>query len=203
MKRILVPLTLLSSSHAAIPIALRLARESGATVVFMHVIQPTVIEEENEVSRGDLLARLRRDAKIQLNQLADTIRPQITTEIAVCEGHPAEMIVKQAGLLAAEMIVMCSHGYRGWLKWLHRNTALYVLKYAPCPVWSLSPGGSDRAVSLTLADNLSRLSEHPPWEQSHPVHSLFQLLFPDFGNAGHGGMARTFFTLNLTVNALK
>jgi nucleotide-binding universal stress UspA family protein len=199
MKKILVPLTLSSSSHAALALALNLAQESDATVVLLHVVQFGIAEEEKNISRTLLLNELRRDAEAQLNQIADGIRQRVPTEIVVCAGCPAGTIVEQAGHLEADAIVMCSHGYRGWLKWLHRNTALHVLKRAPCAVWQVSPGGNDKAFTLTLANHSPQGSMY---ENAHPIQSLLQILFPRFGNA-ETGATRTFFTLNFTVKQLE
>ena len=59
---------------------------------------------------------------------------QVTTEVLVCEGRPAEVIVETAKRLHADTIVMRTHGSRGWLKWLHRNTALKVMRQATCTI---------------------------------------------------------------------
>jgi len=45
--------------------------------------------------------------------------------------------------LQADTIVMCMRSYRGWLKWLHRNTALNVMRQAPCTIQLVSKEASD------------------------------------------------------------
>lgn len=139
-KIILVPLALSGNSHAALAIAKNLARESQANLVLLHVVQLNIAGEERGIQRPRLLNELCRNAEFQLQQLADGMGGQVTTEILVCEGLPAEAIVETARRLQADTIVMCTHGYRGWLKWLHRNTALNVMRQAPCTMWLVSPG---------------------------------------------------------------
>ncbi len=133
-KTILVPLALSGSSHAALVAARNLARESQARLVLLHVVQLNIAGEERGIQRTRLLNELCRDAEFQLQQLADCLCDPVTTEILVCEGRPAEAIVETAKRLQANTIVMCTHGCRGWLKWLHRNTALKVMRQAPCTI---------------------------------------------------------------------
>ncbi|MGB7746798.1 MAG: universal stress protein [Verrucomicrobiia bacterium] len=133
-KIILVPLALPGSSHAALEIARNLACESQARLVLLHVVQLNIAGEERGIQRTRLLHELCRDAEFQLQQLADCMGDQVATEILVCEGRPAEAIVETARRLHADTIVMSTHGCRGWLKWLHRNTARKVMRQAPCTI---------------------------------------------------------------------
>jgi len=139
-KTILVPLALSGSSHGALAIAKNLARESQAKLVLLHVVQLNIAGEERGIQRTRLLHELCGDVEFQLQQLADCMGDRVAAEILVCEGRPAEVIVETARRLQADTIVMCTHGYRGWLKWLHRNTALNVIRQAPCTMWLVSPG---------------------------------------------------------------
>jgi nucleotide-binding universal stress UspA family protein len=131
-KIILVPLALSGSPHAALAIARNLARESRARLVLLHVVQLNIAGEERGIQRTRLLQELCHSAEHQLQQLADCMGNQVITEILVCEGRPAEAIVETARRLQADTIVMGTHGCRGWRKWLHRNTALNVMRQAPC-----------------------------------------------------------------------
>jgi nucleotide-binding universal stress UspA family protein len=44
------------------------------------------------------------------------------------------MILQEAGASNADLIVMGAHQHAGWLGALHRNTAAYVMRQAPCPL---------------------------------------------------------------------
>ena len=133
-KIILVPLALSGSPHPALATARNLARESQAKLVLLHVVQLNIAGEERGIPRTRLLHELCRNAEFQLQQLADCLGGQVPTEILVCEGRPAAAIVETARRLQADTIVMCTHGYRGWSKWLHRNTALNVVRQWSCSV---------------------------------------------------------------------
>jgi nucleotide-binding universal stress UspA family protein len=133
-KTILVPLALSGSSHAALTLARNLARESQAMLVLLHAVQLNIVGEERGIQRARLLNELCRDAEFQLQQLADCMGDQVTTEVLVCEGRLADAIVETARRLQADAIVMSTHGRCGWLKWLHRNTALNVMRQALCTI---------------------------------------------------------------------
>jgi nucleotide-binding universal stress UspA family protein len=159
-KTILVPLTLSSSSHVALAIAKNLPRQSEARLVLLHVVQLNIAGEERGIQRARLLNELCRNAETQLRELANCMGDQVTTEILVCEGRPAEAIVETARRLQADTIVMCTHGYRGWLKWFHRNTALNVMRQAPCSTWLVVPGKRGAAVSVMIVDPLPNERAH-------------------------------------------
>jgi nucleotide-binding universal stress UspA family protein len=175
LKKILVPVTLSAGSRAAVGVAANLAQESGASIVLLHAVQLKIAGEERGIPRTRLLNELRDDVEDRLWQLIEGARVRVPTELVVCEGPPGETILEKANSLAADVIVMCTHGYRGWLRWLHRNTARYVLRHAPCPVWLVSPGKRNGATTLTIVDNTAAdRSLQPPsrHEYSHPLQSV-------------------------------
>jgi len=179
-KIILVPLTVSSSSHSALAIAKKLARESEAKLVLLHVVQLNIAGEEHGIQRTRLLNELCCNAEFQLQQLADCMGNQAATEILVCLGRPAEAIVEAAGRLQADTIVMCTHGHRGWLKWLHHNTALNVTRQAPCAIWLVSPGKRDATVNVMIVEHttINRLSERVAFrENQNPFRSFLRVLF--------------------------
>ncbi len=179
-KTILVPLTLSDASHAALAIAGNLARESDAKVVLLHVVQLNIAGEERGIQRTRLTNELCRDAESQLRQLAGSVGDQVTTDVLVCEGRPAEAIVETATRLGADAIVMRTHGHRGWLKWLRRNTALKVMRRAPCKVWLVLPGKRMETVSLMIVGRAQTCEHNESMvfhETQNPFRSFLRVLF--------------------------
>ena len=148
--KILVPVTLSAGSHTALAVAANLAKESGASLVPLHAVQLSIAGEERGLPRRCLLNDVCREAETQLRRLVEGARVRVPAELVVCEGSPCRTILEKANSLAADVIVMCTHGYRGWLRWLHRNTALSVLRHAPCPVWLVSPGKRNEVTVLAM-----------------------------------------------------
>jgi nucleotide-binding universal stress UspA family protein len=54
-------------------------------------------------------------------------------------GDVAEQITEYAGELAADMIVMGTHGYKGLEKIMFGSVADKVVRSAPCPVLTINP----------------------------------------------------------------
>jgi nucleotide-binding universal stress UspA family protein len=171
-KIILVPLALSGSSHGALAIAKSLACESQAKLVLLHVVQLNIAGEERGIQRTRLLHELCRNAEFQLQQLADGLDGQVVTEILVCEGRPVEVIDETARRLQADTILMCTHGCRGWLKWLHRNTALNVMRQAPCTMLLISPGSRDDTVNFMIVNPLNNNSKTIFEKRPHRLDSL-------------------------------
>ena len=179
-KIILVPLTLARGTRPALIIAKKLAHESNAKLVLLHVVQLNIAGEERGIQRTRLLNELCRNAEAQLQQLADGMGGQVSTEILVCQGRPAEAIVDAAKRLQADTVVMYKHNYRNWLGWLHRNTARAVLRQVACRTCLVIQAKPDSAVSLLIADHAAgdQLSERRAFpENQNPSRSLFRVLF--------------------------
>jgi len=179
--RILVPVTLSRSSHASLAVARNLARESGARILLLHVVQLNIAGEERGIHRTRLLNELRREAETELNQLAECLGGPVDTEVIVSGGRPAEIIVEAAQRLGADAIIMSTHGYSGWLKWFHHNTALNVTRQAPCGVWLVSPGKRDGFVNLAIVGRNSsgRYRGHAARDKgANPFCAVLRVLFP-------------------------
>lgn len=191
MKKILVPLTLTGESNAAVSVAAHFAQACNAAIVLLHAVPRGVdggtsawalpLNEGCMPAVGCTSDSGRRrpislkDAYQELDLIAVRIRPRAPVDIVVCTGSPTEIILTEAADQHVDAIVMGTHGCSGWRSWLHRNTALQVLKAAACPVWHVSPGSDKQAFNLTLANQGS--ADH----FRRPVNiltSLFHCLFP-------------------------
>ena len=203
LNKILVPLTLLEDSHAVLPVARKLAQDTGATMVLLHVVEPVMAGEYRGGVGGDWPGQLREGANILLNLIAAKIRSQVPVEVVVCEGQPAAAIMRQVEKHEAEVIVMCSHGDRGWSKWLHRNTALQVMKEAPCAVCLVCPGQTGETLTVTVAQPSDRPVESVLPRMAQRFSSLLQVLLPDFSAAKFTGTSRRFFTVSFPVGSLE
>jgi nucleotide-binding universal stress UspA family protein len=175
-KIVLVPLTLSSGARTALAVAENLAREAGAKLVLLHVVQLNIAGEERGIQRTRLLEELCRNAESELQQLAECLGSDVTAEILVCQGRPAEAIVDAAKRLGAGAVVMYKHRYHNWLRWLHRNTARTVMRQAPCKICLIFQEKHHDAVNLIVADHAAgdqlsgRIASH---ENQRPSRSFF------------------------------
>lgn len=151
-RRVLAPLGLSASSQAGLALARSMAKEMNAQLLLLHAIDLNIAGEERGIPRTRLLNQRRRDAEIELGRIAHTLGDDLDCEFLVETGKPSEVILQTARRRCADAIVMGTHGLRGWMKWLHRNTAEAVARSAPCAVWLISPGKSEDALNLMVVE---------------------------------------------------
>jgi nucleotide-binding universal stress UspA family protein len=129
--KIIVPTDFSSASEEALRWATSLARDSGATLLIVHVEEPPMAyagelplvpdEETRDELRRSLLGTLPPDASVAY-------------EHKLLVGDPATAIVVVAEDEHADLIVMGSHGRKGITRLLMGSVAEAVVRRAKCPV---------------------------------------------------------------------
>jgi len=148
-KRILVPLDGSRRAERAIPVAARIARATGATIVFVEVVLPPVEFGTYTVKRTvDLKpgAFVRREvvAGTYLNDITEIYASElagIPTELDLTSGAPSPEIYEAARLEGVDLIVLCSHGETGLKRWTFGSIAQEAVRHSPTPVLVLSEHG--------------------------------------------------------------
>lgn len=154
-KAILVATDFSECAGAAFKVAKNLARQFGAKIVLLHVIQQGIVArvaEHLKVEPDSLLLGFREEAQLHLDaflQECDCHSLEITSMVTV--GIPFQEIAVVARDLAADLIVMGGYGRsgRGPIEEVFfGSTAEKVVRLLPCPVLCvpLTVGGevSDR-----------------------------------------------------------
>ena len=145
-KRILVPLDGSPRAERAIPVAARLARASGGSVVLLRAVSmhiefwPSLVPEPRlgqTVVDADLADTEKYLAGITTTPVLDGI----PTEKVALFGPPASTILSVAHSSHADLIVLCSHGYSGMTRWVLGSVAEKVVRHAPIPVFVLREEG--------------------------------------------------------------
>jgi len=81
---------------------------------------------------------MRRRAKSITERASRTLRarlnPTITVESAVVPGSPRAVILDEAKQWGADLIVVGSHGYRAWERFLLGSVSQSVVSHAQCSV---------------------------------------------------------------------
>ncbi len=145
-QRILVPLDGSPRAERALPVAARLAQASGGTVVLLRVVGlPTAIVPIPAPYPGTLRAIIDADLAEARNSLGTLMKRSnlsgVHTEIEVIEGPTAATILAVTEAQHIDLIVLCSHGYTGFKRWVLGSVAEKVARYAPVPVLLLRAGG--------------------------------------------------------------
>jgi nucleotide-binding universal stress UspA family protein len=153
-KRILVPLDGSQASERAIPVAARIARASGATIVFVEVVLPPVEFGTYSVNRvvelkPSAFERREEAAAGYLTRLRETHADDLAgihTELDVASGAVSTQIYEAARLEGIDLIVLCSHGESGLQRWAFGSIAQEAIRHSPAPVLALNEHGTSPAL---------------------------------------------------------
>jgi nucleotide-binding universal stress UspA family protein len=137
-KRIFVPIDGSNASARGLKEALKLAKQDGARLRLLHVIDESVMAMTPEVGVVDLSGTLIDEGKKLLEKASaqaarsgakvDTVMPETFA------GRVADVILDEARKWRADVIVMGTHGRRGITHMLLGSDAEAVVRGAPVPV---------------------------------------------------------------------
>ena len=144
-KRILVPVDGSPVSSLGLKEALKMARDSGAKVRLLHVVEEfsAYMAPDLAGSIGPVLDSLRTAGKRRLAGIERRVRAAgfdpSTALVEDFAGRVADAIIDEAKHWRPDVIVMGTHGRRGVKRMLLGSDAELVIRYSPVPVL-LVPG---------------------------------------------------------------
>jgi len=140
-RRILTPLDGSQRAEEAVPVAAELARRFGSRLYLLVAFNLT---GRLFIPAGQKLlpAQTQKLRQFEHEQITAFLEPKasqlaemgVAAECVVVEDDPADAIVGAATERDVDLIVMTSHGQRGWTRWITGSVAESVLRRAPCPV---------------------------------------------------------------------
>ena len=144
LKKILFPTDFSESSLEALRYALSFAKEYGARLVVMHVINEKVFAEgaalPRVISIEELAEEMEAEAKKQLKTLIPSEDGEgIERENVILRGNPFLEIIRYAKEEDIALIIAGTHGRSGFEHIIFGSTAEKVVRKAPCPVLSVKP----------------------------------------------------------------
>lgn len=135
LKRILVPLDLSGNSRRALRYAAPLAEKFGGEIFLLHVLPLRLTSPDFAFVEVDE-EPVKREADAKLKEIQSTLSPSSLCESTIIGvGHAAEQILAVADRIAADLIVMTTHGHSGVKRFFMGSTAEQVLRHADCPVF--------------------------------------------------------------------
>ena len=155
VNKICCPTDFSEPSYEALKTANELAMHFSAELSVVHVVSPIPIiplhddpssfnlplyEKEMEHNAVNALSQIRRDK----------ISNQIDCRTHVLQGNPAGRIVSFAKTEQMDIIVIATHGFTGWRKFMFGSVTERVIRMATCPVLS---------IRLHVADNADKVDE--------------------------------------------
>jgi nucleotide-binding universal stress UspA family protein len=138
--RILVPIDGSGASLKGLGEAIKLAKDSGARLKLVHIVDELVIDSGfgPSVYYEPMIVGLREGGKKILADAEATVRAQNvqfeSQMIEVIGTRVADQIVQVAKQWGAELIVMGTHGRRGLMRLAMGSDAEMVLRRSPTPV---------------------------------------------------------------------
>jgi nucleotide-binding universal stress UspA family protein len=138
-RKLLIPLDRSSLAEQAIGHAASIARESGASIDILLVHEPFPFAGYADLPWGG-----DADATAEekyLEAVADELKSgaKVTATCSVLRGAPAEMIIRRAREVGADLIVMTSHGRTGFSRTWLGSVADAVMRKSSIPVLILRP----------------------------------------------------------------
>src|SRR5689334_3068156 len=138
LEKILLPVDFSERSTGAARYAKTLARHFGSELTMLHVLMPPQYEFGAMEIGGSMLTELYTTRAAQARKeletfLADELR-DLKVERVVKEGDPARTIVETAHRM--DLIVMPTHGYGQFRRFILGSNTAKVLHDADCPVWT-------------------------------------------------------------------
>lgn len=136
IRRLLVPHDFSDTAQHAMDLGLELARKLGASVTVMHVYElPSYGFPDGPAMTADMAGRIEHVARRALEGVAGRARDAgVDVQSVLRQGLAWTEIVAVAEETKADMIVMGTHGRRGFTRMLLGSVAERVVRAAPCPV---------------------------------------------------------------------
>jgi nucleotide-binding universal stress UspA family protein len=139
-KHLLLPTDGSAASEAAIHQVVAMAKETGAKVTGLHVIQPfhvfpydvEMIESTQSTYLTEAQARAERYL-LPIERATKEVGVACETQV-ITDEHPYEAIIRTAKTRGCELIVMCSHGRSGVKGLLLGSQTQKVLAHSTLPV---------------------------------------------------------------------
>lgn len=174
IERILCPTDFSDFSERAYEYAISLARHYEAELYLLHVVRPVIVgypEYSVPDSINEFYGELRDYAEEQLREFAKVhAEGGVQAKVTVQEGVVTESILEFARENSIDMIVMGTHGRKGFQRLTVGSVTERVLRKADCPVLVVrrpahdfvAPGGGAEPVRLgkiLLCTDFSECSE--------------------------------------------
>ncbi|HUP02450.1 MAG TPA: universal stress protein [Bryobacteraceae bacterium] len=140
ISKILLPVDFSERSEAAGRYARALAARFDAELILLHVLTPPQYEFGPFEIAGPSLTELYRERAQQVTSELEAFQAAelagVRARQVVLEGDPSPKIVEFAHAERADLIVMPTHGYGPFRRFILGSNTAKVLHDADCPVWT-------------------------------------------------------------------
>ncbi|MCZ7648011.1 MAG: universal stress protein [Planctomycetota bacterium] len=139
LKRILVSTDFSDAAAKALPYASSLAREYGAELHVVHVVEDSLYYAQFVYSGAPcdpemVIGGLVEDRKKQLEALRASLPPELRVTTHLRRGVVADEIIATAAAVDVDLVVIATHGRTGFSHLFFGSVAERVVRLCPCPV---------------------------------------------------------------------
>jgi nucleotide-binding universal stress UspA family protein len=151
-KQILVPLDGSTRAEQALPVATQIARASSGSLVLMQVANFPA-DYGGGYTQAPLLSEQMIETELdKLDNYLKTVATSealtgITIKTEAMFGQPLQDILSVAESRRVDLIVMCSHGRTGLMRWALGSVSQALAHQSPVPLLVLREGGQVPAIS--------------------------------------------------------
>ncbi|MGH7270272.1 MAG: universal stress protein [Polyangiaceae bacterium] len=137
IRRILAPTDFSRTSDAAVDYAINLAERVGAVVTVLHCYEIPIfgVPDGTFVATPEMVTRIQSAGQSALDAaIAKRQDRKVPLDALLTEGRPWETIHSTAARIGADLIVIGTHGRRGFARALLGSVAEKVIRTATLPV---------------------------------------------------------------------
>jgi PPOX class probable F420-dependent enzyme len=149
-KRIMCPIDFDDSSLEAVETAAGIARQNDGTLILVHIV-PMIMQPAGMPVYVDLYKGQEEVAHRQLAEIVKTRLGGIKCESSVYNGEPAQTILSLQKKLEPDVLVMATHGRKGFSHFFLGSVAELVLRGATCPVLTVRAGRPAKRIVASAA----------------------------------------------------
>jgi len=149
-KNILCPIDMRPRSKMALRKAINIAHQFNSKIVLLSIHEEFISKKQMIMSRvsvsalGEEFKKIAMEAKNDMKNLVKELEAEdIECEYLLRDGAPADIIIKLANEIGADLIVMGTNGRDSLSDYIIGSTTQKVLKKSKCPVLVMPKGNSD------------------------------------------------------------
>lgn len=140
LKEILVPVDFTECTEKALSYALPFARQFGATLTLLHVIEP-IMTPSSEAVLVDVPSE--DDAERELANLRTRLEAGAKCQTLLRKGNAVKEIIDVANERNCDLIILSTHGRTGLDRLISGSTSEKVVRRAGCPILVVRPHEHD------------------------------------------------------------
>jgi len=135
LKKILVPVDFSECSLKALQYAVAFARQFGAELSLLHVVEAYLpVPEMGAVDVALIQSQMREAAEKELEKLRQSLDAEVSPKAVLRLGNPYLETIRAAKELDTDVIILSTHGRTGLAHVFMGSIAENVVRHAPCPV---------------------------------------------------------------------